>query len=212
MKLIIANWKANPTTKEEVKEYFNNFKTESNVVFCPPFLYLDEIPYTKGAQNCFWEDKGAYTGEITPAMLKDVGCEYVIIGHSERRRYFKEEKIKEKIQKAKENGLKVVLCIGEQEGQDRLEIIKSQLADIDLSDIIIAYEPIWAIGTGNACDKETAEFALKEIKEIAVDNKILYGGSVNKDNYKDYDAFDGLLIGGASLKPEEFQVICNQEN
>ncbi len=209
MKLIIANWKANPTTKKQVQEYFDNFKTENNVVFCPPYIYLNDIPYTKGAQNCFWEDSGAYTGEITPAMLKDIGCEYVLIGHSERRKYFKEDKIKEKIQKAKENGLKVVLCIGEKEGENRKEVIKEQLDGIE--DVIIAYEPIWAIGTGNACDKETALQALKEIKDI-INTKVLYGGSVNKDNYKDYDEFDGLLIGGVSLKPDEFQIICNQEN
>jgi len=224
-KIIIANWKANPTSDKEIRQYFSKFNpiTNAEIIFCPPFIYLNDFEkgdFQLGAQNCFWENQGAFTGEITPLMLKNIGCEYVIVGHSERRALFFEscETVNRKIKKAQENNLKIIYCIGEKEGEDFNVILREQLEkelkDVDLENIIIAYEPIWAIGTGKACDTKTAEKAKQKIIEI-IDKKIpvLYGGSVNQENAKGFlEVMDGLLVGTSSLDPVIFEKICNLTN
>ena len=231
--LIVANWKCNPTTKKEAENIFEEIKSgiesaNSEVVICPSFLYLSELKgLALGAQNCFWEEKGAFTGEISAAMLKDLGVEYVIIGHSERRKYFGETDkiINKKIKKANEAGLKIIFCVGEtaeeRDGNKRSEVLERQLKiglnKIDnMENINIAYEPIWAIGTGNNCSveetKESIDFIRKFVeglykKEVDDNVRILYGGSVKSENsgayIKDAGA-NGLLVGGSSLNSEEF--------
>jgi len=180
-----------------------------------------------GAQNIYYEEKGAYTGEISAGMLLSVGCSCVIIGHSERRQYFKEtdEIVNRKIQIARKNGLKVILCIGEslaeREEFRTFEVLDRQLSgslkDLSLDEITIAYEPIWAIGTGNTATPEQAneshEFIrnwLIKNKEGADDVRIQYGGSVTPDtvdSLMSQPEVDGALVGGASLKPDSFAKI-----
>jgi len=213
-KLIIANWKCNPKTLAEAKRLFNNVK-KTKAVICPPFVYLTEFNYKfLGAQNCHWEESGPYTGEVSPKMLKDLGVKYVIIGHSERRTYFYEtdETINKKLKAALGAGLIPVLCIGEKKGEDANLVVENQLShdlngisEKDRDKIIIAYEPVWAIGTGDFCSKNKAKEVLEFIKR-KFNNKILYGGSVNSKITRDYTeaGFDGLLVGGASLDVKEF--------
>jgi len=239
--LIVANWKCNPQTLQEAKRLFDlvkigvkNIKKVEEVI-CPPFIYLSAIkPYNHkviklGAQNCFWEKEGAYTGEISLSMLKDIGCEYVIVGHSERRMYFKEtdEMINKKLKAVLEVKLNPILCIGEtQQQRDKGEtdrILKKQIetalekvSSSRFSQIAIAYEPIWAIGTGEPCDVEEAQKIGLLIRKIilrlyssksAKNVQILYGGSVNSKNAAGYikeAGLQGLLVGGASLKAKEF--------
>jgi triosephosphate isomerase len=188
-------------------------KTE--VIICPPFIFLPilraynsyNLGLKLGGQDCYSEEKGAFTGEISPSMLKDLGCEYVIIGHSERRKYQQEtdETVNEKIKAALKVNLKPILCI------DNTDQIKKDLEGLSQEEIgksTIAYEPIWAIGTGKACGISEAKEMKDAIKEILrKDTPVLYGGSVNSQNAEGYikeAGFQGLLIGGASLKPEEF--------
>jgi len=220
-KLIIANWKCNPTSLAEAKKIFNAVK-KTKAIVCPPYPYIPYMINSKsqilnpklGAQNCHYEQSGAFTGEVSAKMLKDLGCKYVIIGHSERRKHFKEtdEIINKKLKAASKAGLKPILCVGEKRGESAKKIIGNQLekdlkgiSKKDLKKIIIAYEPVWAIGTGNFCSAIKANEARKFIKQ-RFDNKILYGGSVNSKIAKDYIkvGFDGLLIGGASLDVKEF--------
>jgi len=258
--LVVANWKMNPQTLGEAKQLFNSVKKgtrnikRAEVVICPPFVYLKElkepssfykrnsvplssVPLRLGAQNCFWEKEGAYTGEISPSMLKDAGCQYVIVGHSERRRYFEEtdEIINKKLKVIIETKMSPILCIGEtQKQRDRGEtdkILKRQiekaLEDISKlktqnSKLSIAYEPIWAIGTGNPCDiEETQKIGLLIRKivskiynqTISKNIRLLYGGSVNSKNAAGYikeAGFQGLLVGGASLKAKEFIEIVKE--
>lgn len=202
--LIVANWKMNPASLTEAKKLFDAIKKGiknikgAAVVICPPFQYLSFIK--SGAQDVFWEDLGAYTGEISGLMLKNMGVKYVIIGHSERRKYFKEtdEIIKKKIQAALKQNLKPILCI------DKISQIPKDIK----RNLIIAYEPLFAIGTGKACSPGRAKQMRLGIRRI-VDSKtpILYGGSVNSQNAQSYikeAGFHGLLVGGASLKPKEF--------
>lgn len=206
--LIIANWKCNPATLKEAQELFNGIKKDienKNVVICPPTIFLSSLiceGIKFGVQNCFFEDKGAYTGEISPQMIKSIGCEYVIIGHSERRTIFNEgnEDVRKKVERVKGSGLIPIVCVGESKGQNTFEVIKYQTKDID-RDAIIAYEPLWAIGTGENASIEK----VKEVRDFLKERKVLYGGSVNSQNTKDYlEITDGLLIGGASLDNEEF--------
>jgi triosephosphate isomerase len=180
-----------------------------------------------GAQNVYFEDKGAFTGEISVAMLKDLGVEYVIIGHSERRKYFGEtdESVNKKIKKVKEAGLKIIFCIGEtaeeRDAGKKNEVLERQikrgLEGIDnLENINIAYEPVWAIGTGNNCGVEETKTSIDFIRTIisTVDQstvlkkmRVLYGGSVKSENSGAYikeAGASGLLVGGASLNAEEF--------
>jgi len=224
MKYLIANWKMNPGSSEEAKELFNNIKQgvkdlSAEVVICPPSIYYFPNLKSKGlklhlgAQNCFWEQAGAYTGEISPKMLKNMGCKYVILGHSERRQYLNEtdEMVNKKLKAVLEAGLTPILCVGEtKQERDRGEAekkIKSQLKFLlQNSKLILAYEPRWAIGTGIACNPESAKKALNMIKEVAQETPVLYGGSVSAENAKQYiDAgFNGLLVGSASLNAPEF--------
>lgn len=215
--IIIANWKCNPETITEAKELFNAVK-KTNAVICPPFVYLSMLNYKNlGAQNCFWKDSGPYTGEVSPKMLKSLSCGYVIIGHSERREHFKETDgmINKKLKAALKAGLKPILCIGEKKNGSPEKVIGNQLKqDLmgisrkDLSKLTIAYEPVWAIGTGNFCKPQKAKQALDFIKQ-RINNKVLYGGSVNSKIARDYIkvGFDGLLVGGASLDAREFTKI-----
>lgn len=220
--LIVANWKCNPTTLAEAKRLFNSIKKgvknakEVEVVICPPFLYLsiinNQLSFIKlGGQDCFWEDppagRGAFTGEISPLMLKNLGCQYVIIGHSERRRYFGEtdKMINKKLKAVLKNGLKPILCI------EKISQIKKTLKDLSKKErekLILAYEPIWAIGTGKACGIPKAKKINHSIRKILGKKiSLLYGGSVNSQNAKDFIVmakFQGLLVGGASLNPKEF--------
>lgn len=200
----------NPFSKKEAEELFKAFdiKTKNIVILCPPFTYLQKgNNYVLGAQNCFYKNEGAYTGEISPKMLKDLGCKYVIIGHSERREIFKEDNecINLKIKICLENKLKPILCVGEKLGGDRKQVLRAQLKGINNKNIIIAYEPVWAIGTGKACELEDILSSYNLIKKIAKENKVLYGGSVNSSNAKEIiNITDGVLVGGTSINKKEF--------
>lgn len=239
--LIIANWKCNPITLQKAKRLFNSIKKgiknlrNSEVVICPPFVYLPYLlkpkPYTLnpkfGAQDCFWGKKGAFTGEISPWMLKELGCQYVILGHSERRQYFNEpdEMINKKIKATLKAGLTPILCVGDKsrEAKEDIKELDGQLEkDLkglkksSLSKLIVTYEPIWAIGTGNPCGSEEAKLAGQFIKKHFSEKiPILYGGSVDSQNAEDYikkAGFQGLLIGNASLNPKEFIKIIKTIN
>lgn len=216
--LIVANWKCNPITIKEAESIFQ--KTEEGVkniknveaIICPPFIYLpmivSENPAIKlGGQDCYSEEKGAFTGEISPNMLKGIGCQYVIIGHSERRKYQGEtdEMINKKIKASLSAGLKPILCI---DNADQIKKDIDGLSQQDLENLSVAYEPIWAIGTGKACGTSEAKEMNLTMKDILGDSvPVLYGGSVSSQNAQCYikeAGFNGLLVGGASLKPEEF--------
>lgn len=218
--LIVANWKCNPDNLVKAKKLFNVVKKGIGavkgvkVVVCPPFVYLSKLSVlTLGAQNCFWEDEGAFTGEISSFMLKNIGCKYVIIGHSERRRYFKETcvMVNKKLRAALANNLKPILCV------DSINQVKRGLRGIskkEIKKIVIAYEPIFAIGTGKACSISKAKEMNFSIRKILGEKAvILYGGSVNPKNAKDFiekAQFQGLLIGGASLNPKGFVKIIKK--
>jgi len=223
--LIAGNWKLNPTNQKEAKEIFDEIKagikdTTAEVVICPPFVYMPLLKgLALGGQNIYSEEKGAFTGEISGAMLKDIGAEYVIIGHSERRKYFNEtdEQINQKIKKALEFGLKIIFCIGEtaeeKEAGKREEVLQRQIQDglkdiPDIDNINVAYEPVWAIGTGNNCSVEETKEAIEFIRKfVKKDTRIIYGGSVKSENSGAYikEALaNGLLPGGASLNAKEF--------
>ena len=245
-KLIIFNWKMNPSRYAEAEELvksvilLNKKSKKSEMVICSPFTWLTDLSHkyfkdvSFGAQNVFWEEKGAYTGEISAAMLKNSKIEYVIIGHSERHRYLGEtdEMINKKIIAAFKAGLKVVLCVGEslkirRRGKKTvMSFIKKQLEKnlkgtknykLKTKNLIVAYEPIWAIGTGNYCKPKDALEIIKFIKQTLKAKssklkavKVLYGGSVDgKDieSFLQYKEIDGALVGGASLKPNQFKVI-----
>lgn len=202
--LIVANWKCNPTTLREAKALFNTVKN-TGAVICPPFVYLSALR-TTGAQDCFWKDSGAYTGEISPLMLKNMGVKYVIIGHSERRKHFKEtdETIERKLKAALRSGLKPILCI------DKISQIPKGIKNwkLKIGNLIVAYEPLFAIGTGKPYPMAKAQKMNQEIKRILGDDSpVLYGGSVNPQNARDYirkAGFNGLVVGNASLRPQEF--------
>jgi triosephosphate isomerase len=210
--LIVANWKMNPRTLTEAKKLFNSVKKrikdnkEVEAVICAPFVFLPALK-VKGAQDCFWEEKGAYTGEISPKMLKNLGTEYVIIGHSERRKYQKETDgmLNKKIKAAIAEGLKPILCI------DKISQIGKDLKGVspkEFKNLVIAYEPLFAVGSGRPCPPEKAERMRVLIqKRLKRKIRIIYGGSVNSQNaqiYIEKAGFQGLLPGGASLKAKEF--------
>ena len=239
-KFIIANWKCNPPTEKKAQQLFlsvkRGLKKKKNmeVIICPPFCYLsvinNNLSFLKlGAQNCFFEDKGAYTGEVSCEMLKSLKCKYVIIGHSERRKIFGEtdEIINKKIKKALKSGLEPIFCIGEtleeKQQNNTFKILEKEIkkglekvSKNEIEKIIIAYEPIWAIGSDNPCDEDQAMtvalFIRKLIsrlynKQIAKKIRILYGGSTNSQNAFNYlrnSEIQGLLVGGASLQAKEF--------
>lgn len=236
--VVAGNWKMHNNVQESValaksiKEGVADIK-KTEVVLAPPFTALHSVyavikdsAITLASQNIFYEDKGAYTGEVAPGMLKDVGCTYAIIGHSERRKYFNErdEDVNLKTKKALAAGLKPIVCVGETE-EERIKGItefvvgvqvKKALYEINsLSDIVIAYEPVWAIGTGKVATPIEAEEVHRFIRGVLSEAyssassgvRILYGGSVTPDNISeliDMEDIDGALVGGASLKPDTF--------
>lgn len=246
-KVIAGNWKMNMLPNEAI-EYIEAFApmvkdTENEVILCVPYTNLfytlmnaQGTNIKIGAQNMHYAENGAYTGEISPQMLKSIGVEYVIIGHSERRQYYNEtdETVNKKVKAAYEVGLKPIVCVGEsleeREAGKTESIITNQtrlalegLSNADVETTIIAYEPIWAIGTGKTATSEDANNSIKAIRaEIAriygndVAEKVIiqYGGSVKSSNAKELFTttdIDGGLVGGASLKPDEFSKIVNYD-
>jgi len=242
--VIAGNWKMNKVVGEAI-ELANGLKRELyevdylDIILCPPFTALDEVNEITsgsniqlGAQNVYWEDKGAYTGEVSCSMLKDLGCSYVIIGHSERRKYFGEtnETVNKKLKKVLESGLLPIVCVGEtleeRESGKTLEVIRQQI-NLSLKDLskenmlktIIAYEPVWAIGTGKTATPKQAQEVHSFIRSLIKDTfdketsqliRIQYGGSVTPENIASLiseEDIDGALVGGASLKVDLFSKI-----
>ena len=244
-KVIAGNWKMNMLPNEAIA-YIDAFTplvkdTQNEVILCVPYtdlfyalLSAQDTNIKIGAQNMHYEESGAYTGEVAPQMLKSIGVEYVILGHSERRQYFNEtdESVNKKVKAAFAHELKPIVCVGEtleehEEGKT-IEKITTQtrlamegLTPEQAKNTIIAYEPIWAIGTGKTATSEDANEAIKQIrkeieanygKEVAECVIIQYGGSVKASNAKELfttSDIDGGLVGGASLQPEEFSKIVN---
>jgi triosephosphate isomerase len=254
-KIIIANWKMNLNLAQTIsltKDIFNGLKkfkkdlAKIDLVLCPSFPYLIEVKkiisklnISLGAQDCFWEECGSYTGEVSPLQLKEIGCQYVIVGHSERRENLKEtdEMVHEKIKTILKNDLIPIICIGEtfEERQKGLKdyIIINQISKvlegINLTTdkkIVVAYEPVWVIGSGRALNPIELDYINKIIFQRLIDLypllivknnfRIIYGGSVDRKNIKKFlerEMVDGVLVGGASLKASEFiemvkQLIC----
>ena len=221
MKFLVSNWKMNGDVEfaENFFEKVNRIDTKNRVIVCPPFPLLHkfkDFSHSLGAQNCSERTSGAFTGEISPLLLKDLGCEYVIIGHSERRRMFNEsdETIYKKYKTLTDLNLTPIVCIGEteEERSEWRDVLSIQLNkfkdDGNLSRAIIAYEPIWSIGTGKTPTTAEIHEVLNFIKQTTHSKcPTLYGGSVNIKNISDIlriPSVDGVLIGGASLKIEEF--------
>lgn len=243
--LIAGNWKMNNTVLDaelfmvDFKPLVKGYK-KTDIVLCVPYMAIAKVKKltrgTKikvGAQNVAWADNGAFTGEISAEMLKEAGAEYVIIGHSERRQYFGEtdESVNKRTVQALKEDLKAIVCIGEtlseREGNLTENVLKTQIygafeniAEEDMRKLVIAYEPVWAIGTGKTATPEQANATIKFIRKTvakmfsrATANKvrILYGGSMNEKNVDDLMAesdIDGGLIGGASLKADSFSKIA----
>ncbi|MCH5308079.1 MAG: triose-phosphate isomerase [Prevotella sp.] len=246
-KIVAGNWKMNLNLQEgvalakELNEALKADKPNCEVVICTPFIHLASVSQVLdpalvglGAENCADKEKGAYTGEVSAEMVKSTGAQYVILGHSERREYYKEtpEILKEKVLLALKNGLKVIFCIGEtlaeREANQQNAVVKAELegsvfnlSEEDFRNIVIAYEPIWAIGTGKTATAEQAEeihayirsiVAEKYGQAVADDTSILYGGSCKASNAPELFAkadIDGGLIGGASLKCADFKGIID---
>ena len=246
-KIVAGNWKMNKNLQEgvalakELNEVLTADKPNCDVVICTPFIHLASVAQIinpdiigLGAENCADKEKGAYTGEVSAEMVKSTGAQYVILGHSERREYYNEtpEILKEKVLLALANGLKVIFCIGEsleeRKANKKNEVVKAELEGSvfnlsaeDFAKIVIAYEPIWAIGTGLTATAEQAEeihayirslIENKYGKEVADNTSILYGGSCKASNAPDLFAkpdIDGGLIGGASLKAPDFKGIID---
>lgn len=243
-KLVAGNWKMNGS-KASIKELLDGIKkgigdvASAEVAVCPPFVYLADVeaqligtPIVWGAQNLSTEEKGAFTGETAASMLNDFACKYVIVGHSERRSLYGEDDalVARKYAVARAAGLKPILCVGEtleeRESSVTEDVVARQInAVIDLegvaalADGVIAYEPVWAIGTGKTASPEQAQEVHKFIREriaekdagVAEKVQILYGGSMNASNAAELlgqPDIDGGLIGGASLKAEDFLTIC----
>jgi triosephosphate isomerase len=241
---IAGNWKMNTTVAEAEKLVFEMLDKMDRIegvekVVCPPFVSLVAISMMLegssiklGAQNMYFETKGAYTGEISPLMLREL-CEFVILGHSERRWYFGEtdEIVNKKVKAALANRLKPILCVGERLAENEAgkteEVVNRQVTEAlngmePVRDLVIAYEPVWAIGTGKAASGKQATATIQFIrdvvaklwnKNIAQDLRILYGGSVTSANIAEFIShpeIDGALVGGASLKAEEFVSIVEQ--
>ena len=246
-KVIAGNWKMNKLPNEAI-DFIDRLtplvkNTENEVIVCVPYTDLFYALLTAqntnikiGAQNMHWEENGAYTGEVSASMLKSIGVEYVIIGHSERRQYFNEtdETVNKKVKSAFEHGLNPIVCVGEtleqRESGKAEEIITMQaqkaldgLKEEQVKNTIIAYEPIWAIGTGKTATSEDANNAIKAIRNkicqiygqnVGKSIIIQYGGSVKSTNCKELfttSDIDGGLVGGASLEPEEFAKIVNYD-
>lgn len=244
--VIAGNWKLNKTVKEAIelvtllKRSLTDF-TVVDVVVCPVFTALDPLAEVLmesgiglGAQDVYWEEKGAFTGEVSASLLKDAGCQYVIVGHSERRQFFHEthETVNKKTQAVLKNDLVPIVCVGEmlaeREAGKTFKVLEEQLKGAfagftqdQMKNIILAYEPVWAIGTGKVATPAQAEeahdFIRKEVAkgfgaDVAGKIRIQYGGSVKPDNIKDLmrqPDIDGALVGGASLVAKDFIDIVN---
>ncbi|MCP4351943.1 MAG: triose-phosphate isomerase [Desulfobacterales bacterium] len=246
--LIAGNWKMFKTCSEAAETAGQLVKltenaTDVDVMIAPQFTALSSVAdavkntvVSLGAQNFFWEPEGAYTGEISPAMLVSVGCRYVIIGHSERRQYFGEtdESVNKKIKAAIQNKLIPVFCVGEsekeREAKDTFSVLDKQVkiglkdfSSDDLETLVIAYEPVWAIGTGKTATSEQAQEVHQFLRSLVEKNfgnilansvRILYGGSVKPDNIAELMSMpdvDGALVGGASLDAETFSKIVHHK-
>lgn len=248
-RLIVGNLKMNITSSQERERYFKSFSNEVSgksfkkvgIIICPPFIYLENFASNLkrkavkiGAQNMHWENKGSYTGEISPMMIKNIGAEYVIIGHSERRKYFREtnEIVNLKIKSALKNGLTPIVCIGETEEEKDMGIIMdviiqqlqeglNDITRIQVDKIVFAYEPIWAVGSNIVPSSDEIMGAKLLIKKILTEKyghkyiekvKILYGGSVNPKMTKQVcidPGMDGVLVGRESLVPHNFIKIAS---
>lgn len=244
-KIVAGNWKMNMELAEGLKlaesvdTYFRSKPSGAEVVLCTPFIHLAGVAeiiksgkVLLGAQNCASEPSGAYTGEVSPAMIKSTGAGYVIIGHSERRSYYHEDNnvLNKKTRLALSGGLKVIFCCGEilseRESGKHFDVVKNQVENglfnipaQDIANVVVAYEPVWAIGTGLTASPEQAQemhqfirglFREKYGKEIADNLTILYGGSCKPSNAAEIFSkpdVDGGLIGGASLKKDDFTAI-----
>ena len=245
--IIAGNWKMNKNIGESI-DLANSIKRSLydieglEIVVCPPFTSLSDVNeiimetnIRLGAQDCFWEKEGAFTGEISAPMLKNVGCEYCIVGHSERRQFFGEtnETVNRKLKSLLKEGIKPIVCVGEKLEERKsgktFDIIKDHvvnslagLSKDQMLKTVIAYEPVWAIGTGLNATKEQAEEVHKYIRtlldqmhgaDVAKSIRIQYGGSVKPENIKELilqEDVDGALVGGASLKADSFiQLVKN---
>ena len=224
--LIVANWKCNPQTIKQAEKILKVYKPVKGVelIVCPPFPFISQLK-AKGAQDCFWQE-GAFTGEVSPAMLKSVGVHYVIVGHSERRVLFNEtdEMVNKKVKTILQEKMVPILCIGEsteeRENNQTFEVIVRQIekgiegiAKDKIKNIILAYEPVWSIGTGNFASPEKIQEVRIFIKKIVnkkygakTSIRIIYGGSVDAKNVASYlnVGMDGVLVGSASLDINEF--------
>ena len=245
--LIVGNWKMNKTASEAATFIHDLLKRvpaspHADVVLAPPFTALESVRnalgpstyFNLGAQNMHWETHGAFTGEVSAPMLRDLGCRYVIIGHSERRTLFgeRDDHIRKKVRSALRHGLSPILCVGEaladREAGRTESVVTAQLGNSlaglptqDLATVTIAYEPVWAIGTGRAATTEQAVTVHRSIRlfiETGWDSKtasairVLYGGSVTTQNIESLlasDAIDGALVGGACLDPDSFATIIS---
>ena len=248
--LIVGNWKMNKTASEAaafIRDLCKRVPTSphADVVLAPPFTAIESVRnalgscsyFSLGAQNVHWGTHGAFTGEVSAPMLRDLGCRYVIVGHSERRALFgeRDEHIRLKVLAALKYGLSPILCVGEslahRESGRTESIVTAQLSNClkglttqDLGAVTIAYEPVWAIGTGQPATPEQAVIVHRSIRlfletgwnsDIASAVRILYGGSVMPQNIKSLlvsDAIDGALVGGACLDPDSFATIINSAN
>lgn len=220
---IIANWKMNGSFEmavdyaDALAEFYEANPPSSKVVICPPapYLVLMDGPFAIGGQNCHSAEKGAFTGEVAAPLLADCGCEYVLLGHSERRAAGEtDQEIDQKAKAAQLAGLKTIVCVGEKEGEDFARVVERQLEFVDYADFV-AYEPVWAIGTGKTPTADEIEQRHNFIID-KTSKPVIYGGSVNSENAEDISKIagvSGLLVGGASLDVENFiEMIKSVEN
>jgi len=247
-KIVAGNWKMNKTFEEadnllfDITKRLEHLPSDVQLIVCPPALYLelatdiveeDEVELKIGAQNVSQFENGAYTGEISASMLSSMNMDYCIVGHSERRKYFGEthEMLAQKVDRLLEYGIEPIFCCGEvleeRESNKHFEVVKAQIADSlfhlseqEMSNVVIAYEPVWAIGTGKTASSEQAQEMHAYIRgllkekygnDLAEEISILYGGSCNPGNAKELFAnkdVDGGLIGGAALKADDFLKIA----
>lgn len=229
---VVANWKMNLSITE-AREYLELFFTQHppldkiDLLIAPPFTvlpllstFINQQNFKITAQNVHWESKGAFTGEISPAMLKDVSCSHVIVGHSERRQYFSEsnELVASKARAVLQADMIPIVCIGEdlqayKEARTQ-EVLSSQLSLVkELNPIWIAYEPVWSIGSGQIPSSQEISHAIRTIKAEMPQSRVLYGGSVNSNNLPELirvNLLDGFLVGGLSIKPLEFSAFLHQ--
>ncbi|RJQ14617.1 triose-phosphate isomerase [Candidatus Parcubacteria bacterium] len=247
MKIVVANWKMNPVSLNEAKKLAlgNNkiarLSRNTRLVICPPLTWLSDLskivkkPLELGAQNSFWTNQGPFTGEVSPLMLKNIGCAWVIIGHSERRGYLQEtdEMVNKKTFAALSAGLNVVLAVGEQSREtskamvdaileQQLKLALKDLKQKLLSRLVVVYEPVWAIGTGLSAKPDDALQASLVIRKVIAKQygvsaankmRILYGGSVDKKNVSNFinqRGIEGILVGGASLNLGGFSELIRQ--